>query len=220
MKTKISTSLVVAVAAILVATTGHGATLASFAFDTNISSLTSSTTPANATVSVFGNGPNTENATFEFASRFGVNRAYVAAQDGVYTSADNLADGEFMTFTVQANSGFKLNLSNLAFRAARNGGGGTINLLDLYVSVDNGAFSKVGDTLSLADSSNPGNTDRGLTAANFQNIEKAQFAFVFFNGAANRGYLDDISLTGDVIPEPSVALLSALGVLALLRRRR
>ncbi len=210
--------------------------IAGFAFDGTAGSLNSTINPDDATVSTFGNGGNTTDAAYGFATRFGVNYAYWVPQgpldaspgnpggtgDGVHTAADNLAGGEFMTFTITADPGFTLNLFDIDYRAARNGGGGAINRLNLYVSVDGGAFGLVGTTLTLGDTSSPGVTTRDLSGATFQGIESAQFAFVFFNGNNQRGYLDDIVLTGTVIPEPSTyaLLLGGLGALHFLRRRR
>lgn len=180
-------------------------------------------------MSVFGNGGNTTDAAFGFAARFGTNYAYWVPDangnpggtgDGVHTSADNLSGGEYMTFTITADAGFKLNLNDIDFRAARNGGGGTINQLDLYVSVDNGAFTKIGGTISLSDTSSPGTTTRDLSGSAFQDIQKAQFAFVFFGGNLNRGYLDDIVLSGEVVPEPASMALLGLGSLFLIAGRR
>ncbi|MGF1633175.1 MAG: PEP-CTERM sorting domain-containing protein [Phycisphaerae bacterium] len=215
----------------------HAAVIANFEFDGTAASLNSTIDPAGASVGTFGVGPNNEGATFDFASRFGSNQnfAYWIPQgpsdaspgapggtgDGVYTAADNLADGEYMTFTIEADAGNTLNLSDISFRAARNGGGGAINRLDLYVSVDDGAFTKVGDTLSTGDTSNPSTTIRDLSGGAFQDVQKAQFAFVFFNGNNGRGYIDDIALDGEVvIPEPASLSMLGLGSLALLRRTR
>ena len=38
--------------------------------------------------------------------------------------------------------------------------------------------------------------------------------------APRRLYLDNIAISGTIVPEPSAALLGGLGLLALLRRRR
>lgn len=188
-------------------------TLASFAFDGTAASLNTTVTSDGATASVFGEGANVNGALFNFASRFGsnANRAYSLpegpARDGSYTSADNLSDGEYMTFTVTAQAPATLNLANLAFRASRNGGGSTINQLDLYVRVDGGTFTKVGATVALADVSNPGTTNRDLTGPAYQGVNSVAVAFVFFNGYLNKGYLDDIVLTGEVVPPSGTVLL-------------
>ncbi len=209
--------------------------LADFTFDGTVASLSSDTVQIGTTVSTFGPGPNTQGASFDFVSRFGPNATYAywipqgpldaspgapgGVGDGVYTAADNLADGEYMTFTISADPGLALDLTSIDFRTARNGGGGAINRLNLYANVDNGGFVQAGSTVFLGDTSNPPVTTIDLSS--ITGAETVQFAFVFFNGRNQRGYLDDIVLNGTVIPEPAAGglILGGLGLLAMLRRR-
>ena len=161
---------------------------------------------------------------FGFASRFGpdANRSYNPSGDGNASSADNLADGEYMTFAISADVGKTLNLSNIGYRASRNGGSGRPDSLDLYVKVDGGSFAKVGDTAGVGDTSNPEVINRALTDPGFQGVQSAEFAFVFFNGnnTGIRAYLDNIVLTGSVVPEPASLVLLGLGGLCMLGSRR
>ncbi len=121
---------------------GNAAILASFEFDGTIASLDSTVAPADLTVSAFGNAGNTTDAAFGFAPRFGSDPNYAywvpdsvgepgGTGDGVHTSAENLSDNEYMGFTITADPGFAITLDDIDFRASRNGGGGTINRLDL-----------------------------------------------------------------------------------------
>jgi hypothetical protein len=82
----------------------------------------------------------------------------------------------------------------------------------------------------------PGNTEiaasESLTLSGLTGLQDTSVTFTFSadngvntsytNGNANnrRTIFDDITITGAVVPEPSVALLGSLGPLMLLRRRR
>ena len=62
-----------------------------------------------------------------------------------------------------------------------------------------------------------------LSAPAYNNLTTITFRLSTFDSHNDNGRLsrfDDFTLNGDVIPEPSTALLGGLGLLALLRRRR
>jgi hypothetical protein len=59
----------------------------------------------------------------------------------------------------------------------------------------------------------------GISAANQDNV-LLRFNSLATTAASATNRIDNISVTGAVVPEPSVALLGALGALGILRRRR
>ena len=151
------------------------------------------------------------------------------------TGADQtaaLADDNYFSVTISAtNPGETLNLTSLT--------------LDYAVQNDNASsFSGavyLQSTVGGTGTGNPviagtGTTDTqnssgfsfaqatfDLSAAGFQGLTSITFQFRFSDTADVTGDLnrmDNVTINGSVVPEPSSALIGGLGVLVLLRRRR
>ena len=129
----------------------------------------------------------------------------------------------FIEFTLTPSAGFTLSLTDLDFGARSTGTG------PLAYSLRSSADSYVANitTGTIVANSNWSLRNNTFTAFN-STVPGGAVTFRLFGhgGAGNpsastaNGRFDDISLTVTAVPEPSTALLGALGMLALLRRRR
>lgn len=140
---------------------------------------------------------------------------------GAATSAAAVTANKYFTFTVNADAGNELDLSDLTFLVAR-GGGGTPRGYTVRSSADNFA-------------ANLGTADVGtvrpdfssvtipLTDAAFQDL--SSITFRIYSHAPNAGNsvdYDNITVNGtvSVVPEPAALSAVALGTLLIGRRRR
>ena len=159
---------------------------------------------------------NTEWAGFSLSSNNG------AAID----NAAEFATG-YLTWTVSAQPGQRLNLTSLDFNSARGGGdpalqtrgfrlyaeptGGTFDLADAPVlTVDNETGTRTATVARSAD----------LSGAAFQGVDSITFRYYPLTPAnGNTMDFSGMTLVGTVVPEPSVLGLAGFCGLALLRRR-
>jgi hypothetical protein len=146
--------------------------------------------------------------------------------------------GYYFSFTVTPDFGNSLNLQSLSFfyGDAQTDASPTALNLGLYTSVDSYA-AQVGTSLSWA----PATTTKAAPADYFTTASGAQYATLDLSGPAFQNLttattfriygwdniatagqirIDDVTLNGTVVPEPSAAILGGLGLLAILRRRR
>ena len=141
--------------------------------------------------------------------------------------------GDFIEFTVNANPGATLNLTDLTFDFGRAGNG--TNDFALRSSVDGFANDVFfGDQAASTDQAGvlaPGSTlgqSVDLTGADFQGLSNITFRIAIDDRQSNTGgasatIFDDIILNGTVVtavPEPSSLAVLGLGALGLLIRRR
>ena len=216
----------------IASSTAHAATLATFNFDnstlanstptsgytvTDLSFPTTGTALENMntvtvtnSVAFAGNGTNNNKLQFSTSGQF------------QSTPALGVTAGQYLTFTITATTGTldltALNLDHSRTSSAprqlavygATAANPTFSLLQTY-SNGNSTTPLALDTLDL--------TNKSIS---FAGITSATFRLVMFEHNTNKGVgqFDNIVLSGTVIPEPSTALLSALGILALLRRRR
>ena len=111
--------------------------------------------------------------------------------------------------------------SSFSLSMSTDGGANFTTLLATYTVVQAG-FAGTGTTgwNSVTNQTGFTNTiDLGTSAANQGNI-LLRFNSLATSAAAGTNRIDNISVTSAVVPEPSAALLGALGALGLLRRRR
>lgn len=141
-----------------------------------------------------------------------------------------------MSFEVTIPSSVTLDLTELSFVDGIDSGQGTNDTFSQWdLSITTGSGTPDSGTRSLTTGSS-GVTSGSNTVA-LSGLTGLTDTSVTFTWTVNYGtvdgdpptggnnnnrhaFLDDVTLTGTVIPEPSAALLGALGLLALLRRRR
>ena len=215
-----------AVAALsLVTSVARCDTLLQYAFTTNLSPTTIA---VNATGSVMTASPNVNNqvtSTLSLANGVGYpTQPFLATARGTANESGNRPDVYF-TFTLSANAGYALNLSQLSFNVARGGSSGTRDY-DIRSSVDNYAASLTGASPVTITALRPdfgAAIDIDQAGVQFQNLSAITYRFRFFTtGVAQNVDWDNISVTGTVTPtpEPGIAGVAALAGVALLRRRR
>ncbi len=163
------------------------------------------------------------------------------------TGADQaaaLADGNFASVTISStNPGEALDLTSLTLTlGSQTSNSGTINNIPvtntIYLVSDVNGFGSVitgtnttfvnpatlNGRIYAADDS----TSFDLSGAAYQGLASVTFQLHFSddsslsNNSFNTNRFKDVTINGDVtvVPEPSVALLGAIGLLGLLRRRR
>jgi hypothetical protein len=134
-------------------------------------------------------------------------------------------NGYYYEFALVADPGQVLNLDSFAFEATRSGSG--LAGAALYTDVDNFA-SKVVNIGNFGQANwAPGSTDVSTDAA-YQGLSSITVRIAYggtgnpdFSGSNRFLYVDDVVVTGEVVPEPaSLALLAAGGLCLLPRRRR
>lgn len=163
----------------------------------------------------------------------------------ITTSAD--LETHYWTFTVSADPSYTLNLNSLSFdaRRATDNNNSPSRGFELWATTNGEAFdiakastqrlvSVFSPVPDPADPESPhldylGNRSAGATSFNldlsgaeYQGLESITFRVYHLSEATtfNGVEFGDVTLSGQVIPEPSVALLSGFAAFALLRRRR
>jgi hypothetical protein len=164
---------------------------------------------------------------------------WVGANNRNWTDGAPSSNDRYFQFTATATGGNTLDLDNLTFNWQAAISMQTVSATfsyQLFASVDGGAYATVGSvgTKSVGNGLGGTTTDWGtitLEDINLNGLDGAtSVAFRLAMGADNGAATNDtgsyaqlfrnITLNGQVIPEPSSALLGGLGLLVLLRRRR
>jgi hypothetical protein len=180
------------------------------------SSLAATTVDPNATAGNITPSPTVNNqltSVLTFVTGVGYPAASepaIGAQRANTTEANTPANVYF-SFTVSANPG--MNLSSLAFNAAK-GGGANPRVYDVLSSVDAFATSLTGGPVTLT-TQRPNFTpvSVNLSAAPFQGLSSITFRVHFFTPDPTQNVdFDDITLNGTVIPEPTSLALVLLGL--------
>lgn len=197
--------------AIAAATTGsnytHGAA--------NLGALTSSTSLScyHAVAATTWSSPAGNGSTYSLSSNNWTSSDYYQVSMAT-TGYSDISVSWDQTRTSTGPSSFSLSMST-------DGGANFTTLLATYTVVQAG-FAGTGTTTwnSVTNQTGFTNTiDLGTSAANQGNI-LLRFNSLATSAAAGTNRIDNISVTSAVVPEPSAALLGALGALGLLRRRR
>lgn len=225
------TYAIAASAALAITTASQAAILAEYAFTGGSAVRTTADPDVNAGNFTAAGG----NAGFSV----GGNNVFLRSQ---HTGADQtaaLADTDFFSVTISAtNVGETMNLSSLALRLGSterlSAGTAFNNRVYLQSSVGgvgsgnpiiagtNTTFSHDGIPVP-SDLFNPLTTTFDLSGIDFQGLSSVTFQFRFSDNADSTDQInrmDDVTIHGTLVPEPSAALLGSLGLLALLRRRR
>ena len=229
---KFQTILLAAASAVIISLPAEAAVLASYDFASNLAATTSA---ANMTA-----------GSFTFATGFTTNTGYssggnifarVNATTGS-TLAAAITANNYVTVTVTPDPGFQLNLTSLTVDL-----GYSLNAASVPsgvgVSLSTSVFSSVGgftapavlatQTFTAADQGTTGilyqNINIDLTDPAYQGLSgPLQFRIYFYDSNSSLTQpihrVDNFTLNGAVVPEPSATLLGGLGMLALLRRRR
>ena len=145
------------------------------------------------------------------------------------TSALNFATLDATSFTVSFNGRWNGGSStNRVWLDFSNDGGATWMVLGNVQNSSpytNAPYPFVSVTVTEGTAGDAGQTE----TTSFRNVNGNQYngnpftdnvLFQFRSTTGNDFYLDDVLISVTVVPEPSVALLGGLGLLALLRRRR
>ncbi len=202
------------------ATTASAAVVANYDFSTG---LTSSDTDTNSTASVFG-------------SSFGVNMGRSSSQGNVFVrstitpgdQATAITQPSYFTFTVTPGSGIALDLTSLNFDTIYNQVFGTTpsGTASFFVRSSIDAFAaNIGPTFTQPYSgpvltATPRTVDLTAFAPVSTATEFRIYVYDTDNDTNKTVRLDNVVLNATVIPEPSTALLTGFGLLALMRRRR
>ena len=195
---------------------GYDPTVVTVTSDPNV------TAPANGTALATGSTGlvrfwNTEWAGFSLSSNNGP----------AIDNATEFATG-YLTWTVAAQPGQRLNLASLDFNSARGGGDPATQVrgFRLYAEPTGGTFD-LSDTPVLTVANETGTRtatvarSADLSGAGFQGVESVTFRYYPLTPAnGNTMDFSGMTLNGTVVPEPSCLGLAALCGAGLLRRRR
>lgn len=227
MKQSIKQLVLGATSIALLTVTSQAAVLAAYNFNTPGGTPIASTVDPKVTANDFITSTADTNQGFSGAGNVFIRSLATAATQSA------ALDSRYFAFTVSATSlTDELDLDQLSATLTLTTDNTTSTTNNLYLQSSVGGFgssnpiiSGTGTSLTRTTSGTSTSTATfDLTGVSFQGLSgDVEFRFyisdnVDENGKINR--LDNVSLTGDVIPEPSAALLGGLGLLALLRRRR
>jgi hypothetical protein len=134
------------------------------------------------------------------------------------------ADNDTHQFTITIPSNVTLNLTSLFFNYGSRGADTSPANFLVTSNVGGGSFTNNPATHTAGD---PVNTSVTMAMSGFTGLTNRTVTFTFVDSSQGNNktesiysYIDNVTLTGTVIPEPSAALIGGLGVLALFRRRR
>jgi hypothetical protein len=215
-------AVLLATGVLSLAPVAHGAFIASYDFADN----------SNSTVGEL----NSSALAFAYAGtdtgRSSDQNAFVRSNATGSTQADALADTSYLSFTVNAASGYQLNLSSLKFDFGGSSATGSTLESNIVVQSSVGGVG-TGNPILHEEKKNvtgtPTSFDTGnvitLSASQFQALSSVTFQFRFydnFDDISHVNRLDNVVLEGTVsaVPEPAALAMVSLGAGALLTRRR
>jgi hypothetical protein len=154
------------------------------------------------------------------------NLSWVGSTDALVTKGWNTANAivttEYLHFSVAANSGSSMNLTQLSWMDSIGTKGPTSGQVSIFLNGSSTATASMSFTRSTAEA--PLNWDlAGITGV--AGCTSVEFRFYGWNantqGIDNRETIDKVALSGTVVPEPQTyCLVSGLGLLGLAVGRR
>ena len=162
-----------------------------------------------------------------------------ADSTGANTLSNSITEGDYVQLTITPTGTNVVSLTSLSLDhlgSVNANVGSFSSSLSVFASIAGSPAFTAGNELGTSTGSVPNNNGGTVvTLANdfsfnlggaFQNLTSANTVtfriYGFDNGSSNDQVtrFNDVKINGQLIPEPSVALLGSLGALALLRRRR
>lgn len=222
---KIKSLLLPVIALCMTAASSQAATIV-FGFETTTTAMNGSNTGQTAIVPVSSNGFSGDGVTVS-------NWTAVSPVGGIQSVGGQMralkkADTDTHTFTVTIPAGLNISFTSLAFDYG-NVGGDTAPA-NFLVSSNFAGSTFTPNTATHTAAANISASVNMVLGGTFANILSASPTAITFTLADSAGgnnnstslytWIDNVTLTGTVIPEPSSALLGGLGMLLLLRRRR
>lgn len=206
------------------AVSGNAAVLVAYNF--NSDTLANSTTTVGYAVTSlsFPTATVGVNSVGYAANGAGNRKLLFANTDWEETAALSIAAGQFLTFSMTADSGNTFNLASLALDHSRTNS--APRQLGIYASTNVNPTFTLLQTFSNGNASTPpalGPVDLTNKSIAFNGVSTVSFRLVSFDDNTSPGVaqFDNIVVNGTVVPEPSsfALLLGGLGMLQILRRR-
>jgi uncharacterized protein (TIGR03382 family) len=202
------------------------ATIAGFEFgdETNGATLSPTTTAAGVTVSAVAISPGLiDGSSFTEAQSTGGNPdgRLTVLDAGFGNMTDAIANDEYVQVTINPN-GNEMTLDGISLDARGGGSTGT-RIFGVFVSTDGFASDPApGDALYTSSDLGTSYTNTGTIAPGITDTtDTVTLRLYFHTGSNSRDIrIDNIVITGSVVPEPSSLGFGLLGCAALLRRRR
>ncbi len=206
----LTTTVLTAALMLGISSAGHADIIVSYDF--NSASGSATTIDAQVTATAVTAGPNVNNSLV-----FSNNQARITNSDYEETKALAHSTGQYITFSVEANAGKSLDLTDLKYKHSRTDS--APRRLAVFASVDGGAFSEI-DDIGNGNSSTLPSFTADLSSSTYDNVQEIAFRFVFYDDNPSPGLarFDDFILNGEVIPEPASLALMGLGGLLMLGR--
>lgn len=240
MKPTLKTYAFATMAIFALAAASQAAVLVNYTFlDSNASQTTGVATGSNVTLGSFtgASGPNTPYAGFSASSDTIFIRSDATgnlAADGD-TLAEAVANNAYAGFTLTNSTGSTINLETLTYNIWFTASGAAPRFYEIAVLADAAGSFTTGDmlqteTFSVPSGNLPSTAGTQLSINNdisslgaLANGASMQFRLYIIDNVDDTASIyrvDDVTVNGTLIPEPTAALLGSLGLLTLLRRRR
>jgi len=203
--------------------------IASYGFNDTASS---SDLQANTLAGTFSNGPGVNPFTY---SGLGTPPKSADLNNSSFyqtTRTGAIAQDDYLTFSVDVDSGYTVSFASLSFYTLRDatGGAGAPDSYSVFTSQDGFASSVGTDIGGIVATTGTTFTQHTLDLSGFSNLQAVTTATEFriymwttngIGGASERQFrLDEVALDGTVIPEPAVIGLVGIATMGLLFGRR